>query len=92
MQESKNSMTRGRFVAGAVVLPSLAALLLAETTAADAKASKAQFKYQSTPSGGHQCSGCKFFTKGSSATANGTCQLIDGSISPKGWCTAWAAK
>jgi hypothetical protein len=90
--DSSNPMTRGKFVTAAVTLPALAGLLLAETTAADAKGTKAQFKYQSTPSGGHQCSGCKFFTKGSSATANGTCQLIDGSISPKGWCTAWAAK
>jgi High potential iron-sulfur protein len=92
MKESNDSMTRGRFVAGAVVLPALAGLLLAETTTAQAKASKAQFKYQSTPSHGQQCSQCRFFKPGSSATANGTCSIVDGAISPKGWCTAFSHK
>ncbi|HEY6325258.1 MAG TPA: high-potential iron-sulfur protein [Candidatus Cybelea sp.] len=92
MKESNDGMTRGRFVAGAVVLPALAGLLLAETTAADAGGSKAQFKYQSTPSHGQQCSQCRFFKPGSSASANGTCSIVDGSISPKGWCTAFSKK
>jgi hypothetical protein len=92
MKESPKETTRGAFIANAIMLPALAAALLAETATADAKGTKTQFKYQSTPNGGHQCSGCKFFIKGSSATANGTCQLVDGSISPKGWCTAWSSK
>ena len=85
-------MTRRTFVAKAVVLPALAGLLLAETTSAQAKGSQAQFKYQKTPNNGHKCSQCSFYIPGSSATANGSCKIVEGSISPNGWCTAWAAK
>lgn len=92
MKDSAKAMTRRSFVAGTIVLPALAGLLLAETTTAQAKGSQAQFKYQTSPKNGHQCSQCTFFVKGSSATANGTCKIVDGSISPKGWCTAFAAK
>jgi hypothetical protein len=92
MKESKGAMTRRTFVANAVVLPALAGLLLAETTAAQAKGTKAQFKYQSTPKNGKKCAQCTFFIPGSSPKTNGTCKLVDGSISPTGWCTAFAAK
>ena len=92
MNDSAKGMTRRSFVAGTIVLPALAGLMLAETTRAQAKGSKTQFKYQSTPKNGHQCSQCSLYIAGSSATANGTCKIVDGSISPKGWCTAFAAK
>jgi hypothetical protein len=92
MKDSASEMTRRAFVANAVVLPALAGLLLAETTTAQAKASKAQFKYQSTPHNGQKCSQCALFVPGSSASANGTCKVVDGSISPNGWCTAFSAK
>jgi hypothetical protein len=90
MQDS-NELTRRGFLSGVVVLPALAGLLLTQTATADAKGSQAQFKYQKTPSGGKKCSQCTFFIKGSSATANGTCKIVDGTISPNGWCTAWNA-
>ncbi|MFY9665581.1 MAG: high-potential iron-sulfur protein [Candidatus Cybelea sp.] len=92
MRESKTGMTRRTFVANAVVLPALAGLLLAETTIAEAKGSKAQFKYQSTPNNGKKCSQCTFYIPGSSPKANGTCKIVDGSISPNGWCSAFSAK
>jgi hypothetical protein len=92
MKESSDRMSRRSFVAGAVTLPALAGVLLAETTTAQAKGSKAQFKYQSTPKNGQKCSQCMFFIPGSSASANGTCKIVDGSISPNGWCTAFAKK
>jgi hypothetical protein len=92
MKHSGTPLTRRTFVANAVVLPALAGLLLAETTSAEAKGSKAQFKYQSTPNSGHKCAQCTFYIPGSSASANGTCKIVDGSISPNGWCTAFSAK
>ncbi len=92
MKEAHKGMTRRTFVANAVVLPALAGLLLAETKIAEAKGSQSQFKYQGTPKDGHKCSQCTFYIAGSSAKANGTCKIVDGSISPNGWCTAWAAK
>lgn len=87
-----SQMTRRSFVAGAVMLPALAGLLLAETSTAQAKGSQAQFKYQNSPKNGQKCSGCRFFVAGKSASANGSCQIVAGSISPNGWCTAYAAK
>jgi High potential iron-sulfur protein len=92
MRDSSNAMTRRTFVGNAIVLPALAGLIFAETATAQAKGSKAQFKYQGTPNGGHKCSQCTFFIPGSSPTANGTCKIVDGSISPNGWCSAWAKK
>ena len=92
MKDSKTGMTRRTFVANAIVLPALAGLILAETTSAQAKGSKAQFKYQSTPNNGKKCSQCTFYIPGSSASADGTCKIVDGSISPNGWCSAFAAK
>jgi hypothetical protein len=92
MRDSQLPMTRRTFVANAVVLPALAGLLLAGTAGADAKSSQASFKYQKTPNNGHKCSQCALFIPGSSASANGTCKVVAGSISPNGWCTAWTKK
>jgi hypothetical protein len=92
MKDSASGMTRRSFVANAVVLPALAGLLLSETTSAQAKGSQAQFKYQTTPKNGQQCSHCTFFIPGSSSTANGTCKIVAGTISPHGWCTAYSKK
>jgi hypothetical protein len=92
MRESSKELSRGRFLSGVVVLPALAGLVLTQTSEAEAKGSQAQFKYQKTPSNGKMCSQCKFFVKGSSATANGSCTLVAGTISPNGWCIAYAKK
>ncbi len=85
-------MTRRTFVTSAIVLPALAGVLVAETTTAQAKGSKASFKYQATPNNGKKCSDCVLFIPGSTPTADGTCKVVDGAISPNGWCTAFAAK
>ena len=92
MSDAANAMTRRTFVTNAIVLPALAGLLLAETATADAKGSQAQFKYQSTPKNGQKCSGCTQFIPNSSPGKNGTCKVVDGSISPNGWCIAYAPK
>jgi hypothetical protein len=92
MRDSNSAMTRRAFVANAIVLPALAGLILAETTTAQAKGSKAQFKYQTSPKNGQKCSQCRFFIAGKTPTANGTCQIVDGSITPSGWCTAFSKK
>ncbi len=89
---AEKTLSRRAFMGGVIVLPALAGMVLAGTTAAQAKGSKATFKYQDTPNGGKKCSQCSFFAAGSSATAEGTCKIVDGSISPNGWCTAFAAK
>ncbi|MHB1303098.1 MAG: high-potential iron-sulfur protein [Acidiphilium sp.] len=66
--------------------------LMAGRVAEAAGMAKSAVKYQDSPKGGHQCDGCALFVPGSSATANGTCKAVAGSISPKGWCTLWSPK
>ena len=85
-----DKLTRRQALKGIVVLPALAGLLAATTTIAEAKGSKSQFKYQDHPSGGHKCSGCRFYHAGSGGS--GTCDVVAGSISANGWCTAYAAR
>ncbi|MBV8373898.1 MAG: high-potential iron-sulfur protein [Candidatus Eremiobacteraeota bacterium] len=88
----RQQLTRATFVRSTLVLPALAALLGGESFAQTAKGSKAQFKYQDSPNGDKQCSKCTFFIPGKTATANGTCKIVQGDISPKGYCVAFAAK
>jgi hypothetical protein len=88
-----DKLSRKSVLQGLVVLPALGALWAAGAAPAKAgKGSKAQFKYQTKPNDGHQCSKCTLFIPGSSATASGSCKVVDGSISPSGWCIAFSPK
>lgn len=62
------------------------------TQAAEAGMTKAAVKYQDKPKDGHQCDGCALYIPASTKGANGKCKAVDGSISPKGWCTLWSPK
>jgi High potential iron-sulfur protein len=84
--------TRRTFVRGVFVLPALAGLLSANALAEDSKAQKSAVQYQDKPNGDKQCSRCAFFIPGETATANGTCKLVEGVISPSGYCIAFNAK
>lgn len=92
MKDPRESLTRGSFVRSAVALPALAGLLAAGTGVAEAKGSKSQFKYQDKPNGNKKCSGCALFIPGKTASANGTCKVVAGSISPNGYCIAYSPK
>jgi hypothetical protein len=93
MKHPRKGLTRGEFVQSAVVLPALAGLLYAAQTApARAKGSQAQYKYQTKPNGSKKCSNCTFYIPGKTASANGSCKIVDGTISPNGYCIAWSAK
>lgn len=52
-----------------------------------AKVSQASVQYQSQPKGEQKCDGCLHFI----AESN-TCKLVEGQISPDGWCALWAQK
>ena len=82
-------LTRRNVVAGAAALASLSLLPRA---ARAAKAPKDALKYQDHPHEGQDCAGCIQFVPGKSATAMGECKVVDGSISPKGWCLAFVKK
>lgn len=47
----------------------------------------ASVQYQAQPKGDQKCSGCAHFIVESS-----TCKLVDGQISPEGWCSLWLKK
>ncbi len=66
----------------------LAAGLLAGTRAkAQAgKIAQSAASYQNQPNNGQSCGGCTHFLPPSS------CELVDGAISPQGWCKFFAAK
>jgi hypothetical protein len=52
-----------------------------------AKVTQASVQYQTQPKGDQKCSGCMHFI----AESN-TCKLVEGNISPEGWCVLWAKK
>jgi hypothetical protein len=56
-----------------------------------AKVPKKQLKYQDKPNNGQRCRDCTQFIPGKDAKARGQCKLVEGSISPNGWCLEWEA-
>lgn len=53
---------------------------------AQGKTPKLQANYRDKPNGTKQCSGCVNFI-----SDNG-CTIVEGNISPQGWCTFWKRK
>lgn len=53
--------------------------------ASSAKVSKEAAQYQEQPKADQQCSNCMQFLADSN-----TCKLVEGPISPQGWCSLWA--
>ena len=51
------------------------------------KVSQASVQYQAQPKGEQKCDGCKNFIAESNI-----CKLVEGQISPDGWCVLWAKK
>jgi hypothetical protein len=74
----------GVFGAGAGAL--LGAGLAALPAAAATKMSQKAARYQATPKGAQRCDNCNQFL---SPTA---CKVIDGDVSPSGWCVLYVAK
>ncbi|WP_193165047.1 high-potential iron-sulfur protein [Microbulbifer hainanensis] len=62
------------------------ALIATDRATAQSKVSKETVKYQDTPKDGHKCVDCQFFQ------APNACQLVEGTISPDGWCSLFAPK
>ena len=65
---------------------SLAAGLGASNALAQQKVPKESMKYQDRPNGEKQCSNCAQFVP------PGGCKVVEGAISPQGYCLAWAKK
>lgn len=51
------------------------------------KATQASVQYQAQPKGDLKCVDCMHFE-----AASNSCTVVDGSISPDGWCSLWSRK
>ncbi|MGD0109109.1 MAG: hypothetical protein ABSC06_39050 [Rhodopila sp.] len=60
--------------------------VVAITARAQDKIAQAQVQYQPTPKDGNKCSTCVNFE------APAACKIVAGTISPEGWCVAFAPK
>ena len=63
-----------------------AAALLLPVRQAAAKMAQKSVGYQDSPKDDQQCSNCSLFREPNS------CTIIDGEISPRGWCRFWVKK
>ncbi|SFQ14661.1 High potential iron-sulfur protein [Nitrosomonas cryotolerans] len=75
---------------GAAVVPLLGTGLL--QAADSSKASKSEMQYRDEPNGKQECSNCIQFIPGKTSKDDGECKVVAGSISPQGWCNAYAPK
>jgi len=79
----RRDVLRAAISVAAVLCGSLAP----RAAAAGAKMSQQLVHYQATPKGPARCQTCAQFLPSSPA-----CKLVDGPISPNGWCVLYAAK
>ena len=70
----------------------LVALLAVPSWAWAAKLSKDEVQYRDRPNGGKDCDDCIQFVPGPTPKATGSCKVVDGAISPHGYCLAFTPK
>jgi len=83
------TLSRRRLLKGAALLAgaSLTASMVSSKNAlAQQKVSKETAKYQDKPSADKQCSNCAQFIP------NNGCKLVEGTVSPQGYCILWQKK
>ena len=74
----------------ALLVAGLATASLMQTIASAAeKLQKAAVNYQEKPKNGKDCDDCMHFVVGATPDAMGTCKVVDGAISPHGYCSAF---
>ena len=80
---------RQAFVLGTrlLIAPAVVAWAIAPGHARAAKASKTDFLYQDKPKDGKSCATCRLFE--ATESDKGTCAVIEGEVSPRGWCIAY---
>ena len=89
---ARRALLKNGMMIAAVGAVATTGLLTATSARAQSKAPQATMMYQDKPHGKDACSNCIHFISGKTHAANGTCNVVDGSISPNGWCVAFAAK
>jgi hypothetical protein len=86
--DEQAKISRRSLLRGALLLASgtLAVGVIQVKPAYAQKAPKADVKYQDTPKDGQKCSDCVYFQ------APKSCGVVEGDISPNGWCTIYNKK
>ena len=92
MKQSSVSRAAALKAIAAVPAVALGAAAAFSAPAEAAGASKSAVKYQDKPKNGQKCSGCRFYKANKDPKKNGTCTVVQGSISPNGWCVSYAKK
>lgn len=90
--EKQSKISRRDLLKSSLLIPLAAvapAFLVEKEARAGSKASKATMMYQDKPHGKDDCSNCVHFKPGKNAHAMGTCAVVAGEISPRGWCVAY---
>lgn len=80
------NVSRREILRGVTVAAGGVAILLTASSQAQAKMAQTAAGYQASPKGDQNCSGCALFKSPSS------CTLVDGTISPNGWCRFYSKK
>ena len=80
------SMSRRALLGTTTALAAAMMLARTGTSQAQAKMPKQTAQYQDSPNGDQKCEGCRFFVGG------GSCRLVEGEISPNGWCRLFQPK
>jgi len=70
----------------------LAALLPSCAVLGQVKLAKSAIAYQETAKNGKDCDDCIQFVPGTSAQAPATCKIVEGTVSPHGYCRAFTPK
>jgi anaerobic selenocysteine-containing dehydrogenase len=80
-------LSRRQILKGGVLAvgAAIAGATAARHALAQAKAGKAAFQYQDKPKDGKKCVNCSLYIPG----AKGQCKVVEGDISPEGWCLAY---
>lgn len=90
---NENGTTRRQiFKTGALLTVGAVAAGTIFATPAQAKMAQKTASYQPTPHAGQTCLKCSRFVENKPATDDGTCTIIDGAISPQGWCALFTPK
>jgi len=57
-----------------------------------AKFRKSAVGYRDEPYNGEDCWGCFYFVRGAPDAAPGACTIVEGEVSPRGWCDRFKAR
>lgn len=93
MSNDKTGTTRREiFKTGVLAVVGAVAAAAVLSQPAQAKMAQKAAMYQPKPHGSQACKNCGRFIAGKTPAADGTCVIVDGAVSPQGWCAMYVPK